>query len=726
MSPEQTDKEADRLGPWTDVFLLGGTLYFLLTHTTPHTGSGNVATFFRAMQGNVQPPHLRAPNRFVPPELVALCAASLHPDPAQRMQSAGEFIVGLQSYLSGASRRQEALALQDEAFALIESATSYQSYGRAQLALERSLSLWPEHSRTHELAQRAATEFSRLALRNEDLLLARMQALRIEETATRDELLDLVDEKETHLHDSERQARFFRRVVGFTLGALVVVLGMNYMSGQQDYEESQLALSVETQRTLELREGNRLITEARNELQVSQEKSVEMARLATASRLQAEQISSLLVQELSDDLVEMGRISLLEASAVPLAEYYRELGDLGTGPHSHQARLNKAEALQLEALVMRLRGDGTLALERLEEARQLLEALRSEAPNDVRYPIELADLHLDIAATATLLGSLEDALQNAVRSRDIVRELREKSGSDDPKLIMLQARALHLNSLKLYMLGRPDEALVEFNQVDPLLDQVPYTTDNEDDLLELRARTKLASGVIDWEAGSADSGLDLIRTATELRSRLGVIEPWNLHNREATLEINTMEALVLIDLGRYAEGLEAINRSLETVAILGDIDGLNLRRTSDLIEAYLIRSLLEWREGNLTGAAQSARAARRSAESFRSEGTPPRILRYAAAQARIAEALYVGADDAVPLLEEAIRIYRSDLLPFDELSTRDLFWYTVALIKSGHSDEAKEALAAFGKRNARRRILYELAFDKGLVEESANYQIRVR
>ena len=36
MAPEQTEPTADRIGPWTDLYLLGGTLYTLLTGKTPH------------------------------------------------------------------------------------------------------------------------------------------------------------------------------------------------------------------------------------------------------------------------------------------------------------------------------------------------------------------------------------------------------------------------------------------------------------------------------------------------------------------------------------------------------------------------------------------------------------------------------------------------------------------------------------------------------------------
>ena len=77
MAPEQTDSSAERIGPWTDVYLLGGILYLLLTGKFPHGAASSRSSFEHAVKGEVEPPSRRAPERAVPPELEVLCMEAL-------------------------------------------------------------------------------------------------------------------------------------------------------------------------------------------------------------------------------------------------------------------------------------------------------------------------------------------------------------------------------------------------------------------------------------------------------------------------------------------------------------------------------------------------------------------------------------------------------------------------------------------------------------------------
>src|SRR5690606_27095573 len=74
MAPEQTRHDASGIGPWTDIYLLGGSLYWLLTGAYPHKAKAAVEAMRLAMIGDIVPPSQRAPEgRSVPADLEAIC-----------------------------------------------------------------------------------------------------------------------------------------------------------------------------------------------------------------------------------------------------------------------------------------------------------------------------------------------------------------------------------------------------------------------------------------------------------------------------------------------------------------------------------------------------------------------------------------------------------------------------------------------------------------------------
>ena len=174
MAPEQTEQTGERLGPWTDVYLLGGILYQILTGKPPHYAATAMAAFFSASQGLVDPPELVVPDRPVPAELSDLCMRALERDPSQRVASVTNFLEALENYLSGANRRRESVALTKQAHELLGShEEDYEAIGHCDTVLERALLLWPDNELARELRRALLSKFARLAIDNGDLGLAR-------------------------------------------------------------------------------------------------------------------------------------------------------------------------------------------------------------------------------------------------------------------------------------------------------------------------------------------------------------------------------------------------------------------------------------------------------------------------------------------------------------------------------------------------------------------------
>jgi RNA polymerase sigma factor (sigma-70 family) len=92
MAPEQAEGKIGQVGPRTDVYALGATLYELLTGRPPFQGS-RTETLCRVREEPPAPP--RQARADVPEELEAICLKCLSKDPDARFSSALELAVAL-------------------------------------------------------------------------------------------------------------------------------------------------------------------------------------------------------------------------------------------------------------------------------------------------------------------------------------------------------------------------------------------------------------------------------------------------------------------------------------------------------------------------------------------------------------------------------------------------------------------------------------------------------
>jgi serine/threonine protein kinase len=98
LSPEQATGDPDQIGPWTDVFGLGGVLYYLLTGRPVYQGPSAFAALQQASMGEQVAP--RTVNPRVPRSLERICLKALAPDRDRRYRTAADLERALRAFLN--------------------------------------------------------------------------------------------------------------------------------------------------------------------------------------------------------------------------------------------------------------------------------------------------------------------------------------------------------------------------------------------------------------------------------------------------------------------------------------------------------------------------------------------------------------------------------------------------------------------------------------------------
>ncbi len=181
MAPELAEGRGEAVGPWTDVYLLGGILYRILSGRPPHDGESFFDLLLDAVLGRI--PSL--PDS-VPSELRTICERALQHEPEQRYQTVAAFQAALGDYLE----HRQSLVLSQNALQVLQACSNgpddkpdeaarpkiYAGFSEAVAGFQQAQQLWPANPHAAEGAARAHREFSLCALAWGDLVLAAAQA----------------------------------------------------------------------------------------------------------------------------------------------------------------------------------------------------------------------------------------------------------------------------------------------------------------------------------------------------------------------------------------------------------------------------------------------------------------------------------------------------------------------------------------------------------------------
>ncbi|HET6631754.1 MAG TPA: serine/threonine-protein kinase [Rhodanobacteraceae bacterium] len=526
MAPEQTEDHGGNLGPWTDVYLLGGILYYLLTGSYPHASDSSEAAFAEARTGRVQPPGARTPGRLVPPELEQLCLKAMEPAKADRLPSASAFLKGLEDYQRGTLRKEQSAELVARvAQRFTAGEPDYAGYTAAIASLDEARRLWPDNEAISPLRQRALHDSARLALRQGDLSFARLQCEAMADGEQASTLRGEIAQRQRQVDRRRSQLRLataavFALLVVLAAGGLVFSQRMNAANKAiaQHARETEQALKIAKTRSNGAFE---LVTFVLDDLKKAMD-----AELTPEHGVTTEERNYL-----SDAIA--GKV------ASPIVAYF-EKADPATWPTDMQVQ----RTTQITAVAHRLRTMG-----RYGEAEALLKpavALRATLPDP--HAEDAGQLLNELAVTYQETGRYDQAIPV---TRKLIDYETARSGADAPEV----GELLHNLGSIYWRLGKLDEAEKLVRRA-----VANFRAHPEYELRDRLPRTLSTLGAIINEEGRTSEAETVLREALKIAERdLG---PDNI----ALGSILNNLAVVLKKEKQFDESNKLLQRAIKIVA----------------------------------------------------------------------------------------------------------------------------------------------------------------
>ena len=217
MSPEMSKCDFDKVGVASDIYLLGGILYEIVTGLTPHAGGNVYACLYHAMINTIQPTDKQG-------ELVDIALKALASEPEDRFASVIDFQMAIRLYRN----HEESLALESSAQKDMASALEtgdYELFARSMFGFHEALEQWEGNMSAYSGLYKVRFAYASYAFKNGDLDLA--DSL-IDETEHSQKLKTEIEKSRKLRATRQRHAKNMKIVLA--AGTLIIVLGSSVFS----------------------------------------------------------------------------------------------------------------------------------------------------------------------------------------------------------------------------------------------------------------------------------------------------------------------------------------------------------------------------------------------------------------------------------------------------------------------------------------------------------------
>jgi tetratricopeptide (TPR) repeat protein/tRNA A-37 threonylcarbamoyl transferase component Bud32 len=583
MSPEQADGNLEALGPRSDVFSLGATLYCLLTGRPPVEGD-DIGSVLRAVQrGEFAPPRQVEPS--IDPALAAVCQKAMALQPAHRYATPKELVEEIERWMA-----DEPVTAWREPFT--RRARRWGRRNRTAVATLAATVLMALAGTGAVLAVQTKANYD-LKQANADLAVANAQVKKsnadLEVANQRErERFDLAmsaikmfhGEVSEDLLMKEKQfealrtkllrgaADFYGKLEGLLKGQTDsksrAALGKAYeelgdLTGKIGKKPEALAVHVKA-------------LAVRRELAAAAsggptaEPAWREARLDVARSLIA---AGLLRAETGD--IPGALASYQEAQA--LAE---ELDMPGHADAAVRAVLGSSHA-RIARLFL-TKGKIAEALAECEQARAIRQTLADADPAVTQYQSDLASSHLEIALLQGQTGRLDESLAAFEQSRAILQKLVDANATD----IQFQRNLSNSTTGIGWVLGmklRPAEALVWYERGREILQKMAEANPNVTDFQRELAVIHNNIGMLFTQTGRPSEALAEIEKGREIRQALAAANPRvTLFQRDLAISLIAI-GQVRQENGQVTEVVETYRKALailERLPVLPPLDHFNI------------------------------------------------------------------------------------------------------------------------------------------------------
>lgn len=488
MPPEIASGVLDRIGPASDIYLLGAILYEVLTGHPPHSGKTASDCLVAAAMNEIVATEQTG-------ELIEIALKAMSGEPENRFHSVKQFQESIKDYL----KHRESNVVVQHAKKTLSHAVSedeYESFSQAVSGFRQALSLWDQNTLARAGLEEAQVKFAQSAHRRGDFDLALSQ-LQVNDTRHA-EMVQTI-QRERNQRETQRRRLRTIRITATSIVLLLVLL----LSG---------ALLWVTNAERRVVRQHELVLQ-QYELAVQQFNRAEQ-NFSQARKAVDQMLSEVGQHELANTPhMEQVRKRLLERAL----NYYQEF--LTDRPGDVRVRAETARAYQRVAQISGMLGHVEEQRKAYRKSIELYQQLAKNDPQDIDFQEQMAVDFNELGESYRMTGETDKAEKAYGQAVEIQRKLTAKDSSTASRQQEL-ARTTYNLALLYFETDRAEQANRLYQQSIDLLEPLVQKEPEQSQFLQQLARVLLNRGNLAKRTNQTAAAEADYRRAIDLLSQI--------------------------------------------------------------------------------------------------------------------------------------------------------------------------------------------------------------